>query len=64
MMAALASGTSARVAFSGSFIDMLMAGTLGAVLAIVHFTVAQKHRLISNIFEIGMAGFLSFFAVS
>ncbi|WWD16285.1 hypothetical protein CI109_100711 [Kwoniella shandongensis] len=62
LAAAVASATSARVAFAGSFVDILMAGALGSLLAIVQFTVAQNNQLVSNIFEIGMAGILSFIA--
>ena len=62
-MAAVASATAARVAFAGSFVDILMSGVLGSILAIVQFTIAGRHRLLSNIFEIGMAGILAFFAV-
>jgi len=40
-----------------------MSGILGSILAIVQFTIAGRHRLLSNIFEIGMAGILAFFAV-
>ena len=40
-----------------------MSGVLGSILAIVQFTIAGRHRLLSNIFEIGMAGILAFFAV-
>lgn len=64
LTAAVASGTASRVAFSGSFVDILMSAVLGSILAVVQFTIAGKHRLLSNIFEIGMAGFLSFLAVS
>ncbi|KAL7419421.1 pheromone-regulated protein prm10 [Cryptotrichosporon argae] len=60
--AAFASGLSARFAFSGSFIDMLMAGALGSILAIVQFVAAERHQLISNVFEIGIAGIISFVA--
>ncbi|WRT69350.1 uncharacterized protein IL334_006334 [Kwoniella shivajii] len=62
LAAAVASATSARVAFSGSFIDILMSGALGSMLAVVQFTIAEKNKLVSNIFEIGMAGILSFAA--
>jgi len=62
-VAAVASATAARVAFAGSFVDILMSGVLGSILAIVQFTIAGRHRLLSNIFEIGMAGILAFFAV-
>jgi uncharacterized membrane protein YjjP (DUF1212 family) len=62
--ATVASACAARVAFSGSFIDILMSAALGALLAIVGFTAAERNNLISNVFEIGMAGFLSFVAVS
>nr|XP_018260617.1 uncharacterized protein I303_07543 [Kwoniella dejecticola CBS 10117]OBR82775.1 hypothetical protein I303_07543 [Kwoniella dejecticola CBS 10117] len=62
LAAAVASATSARVAFSGSFIDILMSGVLGSMLAIVQFTIAEKNKLVSNIFEIAMAGILSFVA--
>ncbi|WVR08358.1 hypothetical protein IAU60_005413 [Kwoniella sp. DSM 27419] len=58
--ATVASATAARVAFAGSFIDILMSGALGSTLAIVQFTIAEKNRLVSNMFEIGMAGFISF----
>lgn len=64
LIAALASGTAARVAFSGSFVDMLMSGVLGSLLAIMQFAIVGRHKLLSNIFEIGVAGVLSFFAVS
>ena len=40
-----------------------MSGVLGSILAIVQFGIAGRHRLLSNIFEIGMAGILSFLAV-
>ncbi|WVQ96347.1 hypothetical protein IAU59_003452 [Kwoniella sp. CBS 9459] len=60
LAAAVASATSARVAFSGSFIDILVSGVLGSLLAIVQFTIAEKNKLVANIFEIGMAGILSF----
>ncbi|OCF40184.1 hypothetical protein I317_06009 [Kwoniella heveanensis CBS 569] len=60
LAAAVASATSARVAFSGSFIDILMSGALGSLLAIVQFTIAERNKLVANIFEIGMAGILSF----
>ncbi|WVQ74265.1 hypothetical protein IAR50_003862 [Cryptococcus sp. DSM 104548] len=60
--AAVACAVSARVAFSGSFIDMLMAGVLGSIFTIVQFTVSRENRVFSNIFEIGMAGILSFAA--
>lgn len=40
-----------------------MSGVLGSILATVQFTIAGRHRLLSNIFEIGMAGILAFFAV-
>jgi len=63
LVAAVASATAARVAFAGSFVDILMSGVLGSILAIVQFTIAGRHRLLSNIFEIGMAGILAFFAV-
>ncbi|WWC73372.1 uncharacterized protein I206_107339 [Kwoniella pini CBS 10737] len=62
LAAAVASATSAKVAFSGSFIDILMSGALGSTLAIVQFTIAEKNKLVSNIFEIAMAGILSFIA--
>ncbi|WVF68805.1 hypothetical protein IAT40_003577 [Kwoniella sp. CBS 6097] len=62
LAAAVASATSARVAFSGSFIDILLSGALGSLLAIVQFTIAEKNKLVANIFEIGMAGILSFAA--
>ncbi|WWC93162.1 uncharacterized protein L201_008130 [Kwoniella dendrophila CBS 6074] len=62
LAAAVASATASRVAFSGSFIDILMSGALGSMLAIVQFTIAQKNKLVSNIFEIAMAGILSFIA--
>lgn len=64
LVAAVASGTAARVAFSGSFIDILMSGVLGSLLAIIQFGIAGRHQLLSNIFEIGVAGVLSFLAVS
>lgn len=60
----MASGTAARVAFSGSFVDILMSGVLGSFLAIIQFGIAGRHQLLSNIFEIGVAGVLSFLAVS
>jgi uncharacterized membrane protein YjjP (DUF1212 family) len=63
LVAAVASATASRVAFAGSFVDILMSGVLGSILAIVQFTIAGRHRLLSNIFEIGMAGILAFFAV-
>ena len=40
-----------------------MSGVLGSILATVQFTIAGRHRLLSNIFEIGIAGILAFFAV-
>lgn len=64
LVAAVASGTAARVAFAGSFVDILMAGVLGSFLAIIQFAIAGRHQLLSNIFEIGVAGVLSFLAVS
>ncbi|ODN73284.1 hypothetical protein, variant [Cryptococcus amylolentus CBS 6039] len=60
--AAVASGVAARVAFSGSFIDMLMSGVLGTIFTTVQFMVSRENRVFSNIFEIGMAGILSFIA--
>ncbi|WWC95229.1 hypothetical protein V866_002087 [Kwoniella sp. B9012] len=62
LAAAIASAASAKVAFSGSFIDILMSGALGSMLAITQFTIAEKNKLVSNIFEIAMAGILSFVA--
>ncbi|OXG15955.1 hypothetical protein C349_05118 [Cryptococcus neoformans var. grubii Br795] len=62
LTASVASAISARVAFSGSFIDILMSGALGALFTIVQFTVSKENRVFSNIFEIGMAGILSFVA--
>lgn len=62
LTAAVASAISARVAFSGSFIDILMSGALGALFTLVQFTVSKENRVFSNIFEIGMAGILSFVA--
>jgi len=41
-----------------------MSGVLGSILAIVQFGIAGRHQLLSNIFEIGMAGVLAFLAVS
>lgn len=41
-----------------------MSGALGALFTIVQFTVSKENRVFSNIFEIGMAGILSFVAVS
>jgi hypothetical protein len=41
-----------------------MSGVLGSILAVVQFSIAGRHLLLSNIFEIGMAGILSFLAVS
>lgn len=64
LTASVASAISARVAFSGSFIDILMSGALGALFTIVQFTVSKENRVFSNIFEIGMAGILSFVAVN
>ncbi|ORY35057.1 hypothetical protein BCR39DRAFT_516439 [Naematelia encephala] len=60
LIAAIASATAAGVAFSGSFIDILMSGVLGSILAIIQFTIGQKHDLVSRIFEIAIAGILSF----
>lgn len=59
----VASACAARVAFSGSFIDICASAVLGAMLALVNFTLASKHRRISNVWEIVTAGFISFFAV-
>lgn len=59
----VASAISSRVAFSGSFVDILMSGALGALFTIVQFTISKGNRVLSNIFEIGMAGILSFVAV-
>lgn len=64
LIAAVASGTASRVAFSGSFVDILMSGVLGSLLAIMQFAIVGRHQLLSNIFEIGVAGVLSFLAVS
>lgn len=61
---AVTSATAARVAFSGSFLDICASAVLGALLALVNFTLAAKHKRISNIWEIVTAGFISFFAVS
>ncbi|KIR71707.1 hypothetical protein I310_04385 [Cryptococcus deuterogattii CA1014] len=58
----IASAISSRVAFSGSFVDILMSGALGALFTIVQFTISKENRVLSNIFEIGMAGILSFVA--
>nr|KIR47402.1 hypothetical protein I312_03163 [Cryptococcus bacillisporus CA1280] len=60
----VASAMSSRVAFSGSFVDILMSGALGALFTIVQFTISKENRVLSNIFEIGMAGILSFVAAS
>lgn len=56
------SATAAKVAFAGSFIDMLMAGVLGTFLAFVQLYISSTHRIVTNIFEIGTSGLISFVA--
>lgn len=57
---AMSSACASAVAFSGSFVDMLMSAALGAVLAFVILFVMGRHRIVSNIFEIGTAGLIAF----
>ncbi len=56
--------TGSAVAFSGSFVDMLMSAVLGTFLGFVMLFVVGKGKTATNIFEIGTAGFLAFVAVS
>lgn len=57
---AISSAGASAVAFSGSFVDMLMSAALGTLLAFVILFVMGRHRIVSNIFEIGTAGLIAF----
>lgn len=59
---AMIAATGSAVAFSGSFVDMLMSAVLGTFLGFVMLFVVGKGKTATNIFEIGTAGFLAFVA--
>ena len=52
------------MAFSGSFVDVLMSAVLSLILSWVQLFLTARQRVVTNIFEIGTAGVISFLAVS
>lgn len=60
----MTSAGASTVAFSGSFVDILMSAVLSLLLAWVQLFLTARQRVVTNIFEIGTAGIISFLAVS
>lgn len=60
----MTSAGASAVAFSGSFVDVLMSAVLSLLLAWVQLFLTARQRVVTNIFEIGTAGIIAFLAVS
>lgn len=60
----MTSAGASAVAFSGSFVDALMAAVLSLLLSWVQLFLTARQRVVTNIFEIGTAGVIAFLAVS
>ncbi|KAJ9122660.1 hypothetical protein QFC24_004088 [Naganishia onofrii] len=58
----MTSAGASAVAFSGSFVDMIMAAILSLLLAWVQLFLTARQRVVTNIFEIGTAGIIAFLA--